>query len=287
MKTRWLFSTLLALTFLNSGPANGDLLLLGGGEKPAAVMRAFIDLAGGPEASLVVFPTASELSDTADYYVELFTQHGAKNVRGLELRRREQAQDPDFLAAVETADGIFFSGGDQRRITEVILNTPLHDLLRRRLAEGAVIGGTSAGTACMSELMITGDGDFDVLRANNVVTSEGLGLFPSAILDQHFVARQRQNRLLSLVLEHPDRLGIGIDEATAVWWKEDGTFEVLGEGWVELYDASQATVRRLEGEAGVRLGVDGLRHHVLLPGDRFDLEVRRRVPIPSSAVGCD
>ncbi|MCG8455243.1 MAG: cyanophycinase [Holophagales bacterium] len=283
MKNLGLVGAIFALASLGGGPAGADLLLLGGGDKPAAVLRAFVDLAGGPTASIVVFPTASELPDTSEYYEELFARHGAENVRGLELRRREQAHDKAFLAAVESADGIFFSGGDQRRITEVVLGTPLHDLLRRRLAEGAVVGGTSAGTACMSELMITGDGDFDVLRAGSVVVSEGLGLFPGAILDQHFVARQRQNRLLSLVLEHPARLGLGIDEATAVWWRGDGTIEVLGEGWVEVYDASRATVRRLgsgaDAEAGPRLGVDGLRHHVLLPGDRFDLDARRRLEV--------
>ncbi|MEM8994232.1 MAG: cyanophycinase [Acidobacteriota bacterium] len=224
-----------------AAPTSGDLLLIGGGEKPPAVMRAFIDLAGGPQASIIVFPTASELADTSEYYKALFAENGASNVRGLELRTREQARDPDVLA------------------------------------DGAVIGGTSAGTACMSELMITGDGDFTVLRANNVAVSEGLGLFPDAILDQHFVARQRQNRLLSLVLEHPDRLGIGVDEATAVWWRGDGTFDVLGEGWVEVYDASGATVRRLDSASGPRLGADGVRHHVLMPGDRFDLGERRRV----------
>ena len=265
---------------LFGAPATADLLLLGGGEKPAAVMRAFIELAGGPDASIIVFPTASELADTSEYYEKLFAEHGATQVRGLELRQREQASDPAFLDAVAAADGVFFSGGDQRRITEVVLGTPLHDLLRRRLEAGAVIGGTSAGTACMSELMITGDGDFNVLRADNVVVSEGLGLFPDAILDQHFVARQRQNRLLSLVLEHPERLGLGIDEATAVWWRHDGTIEILGDGWVEVYDAAQATVRRRDGEAGPHLGVDGLRHHILLPGDRFDLSTRRRLENP-------
>ncbi|MEO1085825.1 MAG: cyanophycinase [Acidobacteriota bacterium] len=269
----------LAACFLLAPPASGDLLLIGGGKKPPAVMRAFIDLAGGPSAKIVVFPTASELADTSEYYEELFTENGAEDVTGLELRTREQTKDPAFLAAVERADGIFLSGGDQRRITEVMLGTPMHDLLRRRLAEGAVVGGTSAGTACMSELMITGDGDFSVLRADNVEVSKGLGLFPGAILDQHFVARQRQNRLLSLVLEHPDRLGIGVDEATAVWWRGDGTFEVLGEGWVEVYDASQSAVRRLDSASGPQLGVDGVRQHVLLPGDRFDLKKRRRVEV--------
>ena len=87
--------------------------------------------------------------------------------------------------------------------------------------------------------MLTGEGDFEVISAKNVELSPGLGLFPGAILDQHFVARKRQNRLLSVVLEHPQYLGVGIDEATAAWLKPDGTFEVLGDGAVVVYDAAR------------------------------------------------
>jgi cyanophycinase len=140
---------------------------------------------------------------------------------------------------------------------------------------GAVIGGTSAGTACQSSLMITGDGDFTVINSDNIELTEGFGLFEGVIVDQHHVARRRNNRLMSVVLEHPELLGVGVDEATAVWVRPDGTFEVLGEGWVVVYDASQAKITRApESRLGKPLGAHGLITHVLLPGDTFDVQKR-------------
>jgi cyanophycinase len=143
----------------------------------------------------------------------------------------------------------------------------------------------------MSPLMLTGEGDFEVISSKNVEVWPGLGLFPGAILDQHFVARQRQNRLLSVVLERPQYLGVGVDEATAVWLKPDGTFEVLGDGSVVVYDAAGATITRAPGDGSVLLGVRDLATHVLLRGDVFDLATRRvgpaalRAAVPPAAPG--
>jgi len=124
--------------------------------------------------------------------------------------------------------------------------------------------------------MITGDGDFTVITADNVELWPGLGLFRGVIVDQHFVARRRHNRLISVVLEHPELLGVGIDEDTAVWVRPDGSLKVLGEGWVVVYDATTAEVHRRSRDAnGDDLGVHGMTMHVLLPGDVFDVPSRR------------
>lgn len=257
----------------------GHLILIGGGEKPAKVMETFIRLAGGEQGKIVVLPTASGEPDTGDYYRELLQKHGAGSVQVLDIRSPEQTAEPEVVTQLEEADGIFFSGGDQRRITAALLGTPALDAIRRAFRRGAAIGGTSAGTACMSPLMITGDGDFDRVTADNVKLTEGLGLFPGAILDQHFVARQRQNRLLSVTLEHPDLLGIGIDEATAVWRRPDGSLEILGRGSVLIYDARGQTAHRrpstIGGDPVVMVGGHDLKLHVLLPGDTFDPELGR------------
>jgi len=123
--------------------------------------------------------------------------------------------------------------------------------------------------------MITGDGDFTVIAAGNVELWDGLGLFPGVIVDQHFVARGRHNRLISVVLEHPDLLGVGVDEATAVWVRPNGTFQVLGEGWVVVYDAHDSEIHRKNGVGGrTDLGVHSLKTHVLLPGEVFDVRSR-------------
>jgi cyanophycinase len=254
---------------------HGHLVLNGGGSKPDVVMEKFIELAGGRAARIVVFPTASEEADTGQYYQRLFLEYGCKHVYVADVRSRKQADDRELAQKVAAMDGIWFSGGDQRRVTKVLRATALGAAVEEAFARGAVIGGTSAGTACQSELMITGDGDFTVIGAENVELWDGLGLFEGVIVDQHFVARSRHNRLISAVLEHPELLGVGVDEATAVWVKPNGTFEVLGDGWVIVYDASQASITRAKmNRLAKPLGGHGLVTHVLLPGDIFDVNER-------------
>lgn len=252
----------------------GNLVLIGGGKRPAAVMAKFLELAGGPTARILVVPTASELPDTVEAYRKELATLGATNVAGLGVKTRLDAQGKALVADVEAAGGIFFAGGDQSRIVAALRDTPVGDAIVAAFRRGAAIGGTSAGTACMSPLMLTGEGDLKRIVSKNVELVPGLGLFPGAILDQHFVARQRQNRLMAAVLEHAHLLGVGVDEATAVWWKPDGTFEVLGDGWVVVYDAAAAAITRGRGDGSVPLGARNLKMHVLLSGDVFDLATR-------------
>ncbi|MBK9963369.1 MAG: cyanophycinase [Holophagales bacterium] len=258
----------------------GNLVLIGGGKRPASVTAKFIELAGGPTARILVVPTASELPDTVEVYRKELASFGASNVAGLDVRNRFDAQRKALVEEVGKAGGIFFAGGDQRRIVVALGDTPVGKAIEEAYRRGAVVGGTSAGTACMSPVMMTGEGDFKVISSKNVELSPGLGLFPGTILDQHFVARQRQNRLMSVVLEYPRFLGIGIDEATAVWLRPDGTFQVLGESSVVVYDAAATTVTRAPGDGPVLLGARNLRTHVLIPGDVFDVAVRSVVPPP-------
>ncbi len=255
----------------------GHLVLIGGGSKPPVAMEKFVELAGGDDAPIVVFPTASTEPDTPDYYLDLFREsYGCTDVLVAPVATREDAMDEELAVRVAAADGIFFGGGDQRRITQALLGTPVGAAVKAAFVRGAVVGGTSAGTACQSGLMITGDGDFSVLTADNVELWPGLGLFEGVIVDQHFVARRRSNRLISVVLEHPELLGVGIDEATAVWVRPDGTFLVLGDGWVMVFDAASADVRRAPyGKDRTALGVHRMTVHVLLPGEAFDLRTRR------------
>lgn len=284
---KWILKGMAALLWLvpvgaaGSETPGGHLILNGGGAKPAEVMEKFVELAGGLEALIVVFPTASGEVDTGEYYQELLAEYGCTNVVIANVRSSEDAAVLETAAIVEQAGGIFFSGGDQRRITLALLDTPVGAAVKQAFAAGAVVGGTSAGTACQSGLMITGDGDFTVITADNVELWEGLGLFAGVIVDQHFVARQRHNRLISVVLEHPELLGVGVDEGTAVWVRPDGTFEVLGEGWVVVYDASRAEISRIERAGGsTQLGVRGMVTHVLVPGDQFDVSRREVIGAP-------
>jgi cyanophycinase len=273
------------LALLAAGPLPGGeppLLLIGGGPRPPAVMAKFVELAGGPAAPIVVFPTASELADTGRVYERELAALGAKRVEALPVHERRDAERADLVAKVEAAGGIFFSGGDQRRITAALLGTPLGRAVEAAYRRGAAVGGTSAGLACMSALMLTGEGDFEGVRAGAVEVVPGLGLLEGAVLDQHFLARQRLNRLLTVILERPELLGIGVDEATAIWVRPDRTLEVLGESQVVIVDARAAAIAAGPAPEGGRppLGAAGVRLHLLLPGDRFDLATG--LPLPRS-----
>lgn len=281
MSRRWIALALAlcagSVAAQETQPARGHLILNGGGDKPRDVMSKFVELAGGPSASILIVPTASEESDTGDYYRKLLHDDFAcTNVTPLKLRDRRDSASDTTVKLVNGAGGIWFAGGDQRRIISALRETPVGTAVADAYRRGAVLGGTSAGTACMSGLMLTGEGDFTKLTAKNVELYPGLGFFPGAIVDQHFFARQRENRLFTVILEHPDLLGIGIDEATAVWLRPDLTFQVLGKGWVMILDPGDATVVTQTGEKdSIHLGVRNLRVHVLLPGDLYDLRSRK------------
>ncbi len=259
-------------------PLAGHLVLIGGGDKPSDAMRKFVELAGGKDAPIVVIPTASGEADAPDYYEKLFREElGCTDAVSLRIRNRADASRSDFVALARKARGVFFGGGDQIRITNALLGTPVGDAIAAAFAEGAVVGGTSAGTACQSERMITGEGDFTQVRTRSVELWQGLGLLPrNVVVDQHFLRRQRQNRLLSVVLENPELLGVGVDEGTAIWVRPDGTLQVLGESGVMVFDAKGAALSRQPRPNGQDLlGVRGLTLHLLLPGDTYDLRTRR------------
>lgn len=258
--------------------AKGHLLLIGGGDKPPEVMRKFVELAGGKDAPIVAIPTASSEPDAAEYYEKLFRDDlGCADAVSLRIKSKADAQRPDFAALARKARGVFFGGGDQVRIVNALLGTPVGDAIAAAFAGGAVVGGTSAGTACQSERMLTGEGDFTQVRTRSVELWDGLGFLPKdVVVDQHFIRRQRENRLLSVVLENPGLLGVGVDEETAIWVRPDGTFQVLGRSGVMVFDAKGAAVSRQPKETGQDLlGVRGLKLHLLLPGDSYDLNSRR------------
>jgi cyanophycinase len=181
---------------------------------------------------------------------------------------------------LEGTTGVFFSGGDQSRLTAVLKGTKVEARLHQLYENGAVLAGTSAGAAVMSAVMITGeerrpaaDSSFNIIEAENIVTAPGFGFLQDAIVDQHFVRRKRHNRLISLVLEKPHLIGIGIDEATAIWVKSDRTFEVIGDNGVVVYDATHARVAR--DPSGYGLRANDLRMQILRHGAIFDLKSKK------------
>ncbi len=208
-------------------PYAGGLVIVGGGGTPDDVRQAFVELAGGAEGRLVVVPTASEYAEKPDaeqYYLEDWQPVGFKSLRMMHAADRETAASEPFLAALREATAVWFSGGDQAVLAERFLDTPVEAELQALLERGGVIGGTSAGAAIQTRVMIAGGREEPEM-------ARGFDLLPRGIADQHFLARKRQPRLRIAVRQNPGCVGWGIDERTALIVRRDG-LAVLGESSV-------------------------------------------------------
>ena len=267
---------LLSSLLLAAAPPRGTLVIVGGGGMPQEIMDAFLAACGGKGGRVGVVPTSTQDPDGAlKEWGEDLRQAGLTLVP-LDVRKREDASDPAVLAAARTCTGFWFSGGDQNRVGDKIVGTPLQAVILERHAQGAGVGGTSAGAAIMSRIMLTGDDrdgkeSLTGLGRGAYRTREGMGFLPDhCIVDQHFLRRNRQNRLFSVLMDHPDCLGLGIDEATALVVK-DGQATVLGRSAVMVFDPRGMA---LAGADGFR----DLRIHLLRKGETLDLLTRKPRP---------
>lgn len=254
------------------------LLVIGGAERHgpggAAILKRFVELAGGADAHLAVLATASREPDVLeDEYVETFRRCGAGTVEALRLADRRDANSDAALGALAAATGVFFTGGDQLRITTVIGGTRTDSLLQTLVRDRRVVlAGTSAGAAMMSGTMILG-GEASGVAAASVRTGPGLEFLPGVLIDMHFAERGRLNRLLSAVALYPHELGLGIDEDTAILVDGD-RFEVLGSGSVTVVDAGAAAIIRVPADGAGPIALAGARIHVLPGGYTFELTGR-------------
>lgn len=234
----------LAYTQDNSpsiGPARGSLMIIGGGSVGADIWARFIELAGGESASIVVIPTANEdanISNGTSAEKELLQHLGVKNVTVLHTRDRKQADDPNFVAPLHKATGIWFTGGRHWRLADSYVNTLAHREFKALLARGGVIAGTSAGATIQGSFMVRGDTKGNTLMIGD--HTEGLGFIQNVTIDQHLLVRNRQFDLVEVIRQKPELLGIGIDESTAIVVQKD-TFEVIGNSFVAIYDAKNIT----------------------------------------------
>jgi len=266
---------LLALIPFLATPAlaQGNLIIVGGGGRPDTIMGKFVELAGGPGARILVIPNASADAEGAgESQAEGLRRLGA-DATHLVLDSLS-ADEPAILERFQGVTGVWFPGGVQSRLMDVIGGTRTAEAIRQVYARGGVVGGSSAGAAVMTTPMITGgeqrplreDDDWNIIERDNVEWADGLALLPDAIVDQHFVRRKRHNRLMSLAMEYPDKVGAGIDEATAIWVKADATWEILGRSVVVIYDARPANVS----PERQPLGAANMRLHVLPHGAMFN-----------------
>ena len=259
-----------------AGP-KGYLFIIGGGERDAPLMKRYVQLAAGfATGKVVIFTMASGVpQEVGPELVAEFKGNGTKDVVSYQLTH-DEAMKPGSDKILDGVGGIWFAGGDQARLTAALLDTPIHKRMLELYEQGCVIGGTSAGAAVMSEVMITGDekrtdgkeGSWEVIWADDVIRTRGFGFVKGAVIDQHFVVRRRLNRLIATVIENPQLVGVGIDESTAVLVRPDGRYEVLGESQVLIFDARRAKTFKAPAP-DKRVGVQGLTLHVLLPGDVY------------------
>jgi cyanophycinase len=240
------------------GPPKGTLVVVGGGVMGPEVINRFIDLAGGPDAPIVFVPTANGLDPQPVKLAEsnVLVKAGAKNVTILHTTDRKVADSKEFVAPLLKARGVFFGGGRQWHLVDSYLNTRTQREFRAVLDRGGVIGGSSAGATIIGSYLVRG------ARSGNSIMmapgyEEGFGFLRGVAVDQHLLKRKRENDMVAVVTAHPQLLGIGIDESTAVIVQGDN-FEVVGPSKVAIYE-------------------HGKPYYFLSAGDRFDLKTRSRL----------
>lgn len=250
------------------------------------ILSHVVKESGGHNALIVVIPTASSIPDkVGDNYVAAFRKLGCENIKVLNIKKRNQSDDPDFLKWIKKANCVMFSGGDQSKIVDRIGNTKMHDILTKRFEdEPLVIAGTSAGAMAMSKQMIAGGSSSEALYKGAVRMREGMGFMSELIIDSHFIQRGRFGRLAEAVAKFPKLLGVGLAEDTGLVIKNCNECKVIGSGMVILFDAGQLTHNNMEILTdGTPMTVTNLVVHVLANSDRFTVDQRKIEVLPVNA----
>jgi cyanophycinase len=260
------------------GQSRGWIIPIGGAENKEndrRILERFVRVSGGEHADIVVIPTASRVHETGPRYEQVFRALGAARVTVMDFDTRRDCLEPGRLERLGEASGIFFTGGNQLRLTTLLGGTPIAKLIRLRNAQGVTVGGTSAGASILSEHMIAGGDEGSSIVAGSVRLAPGLGLTNRFIIDQHFRERDRLGRLLTAVAYNPFAVGIGLDEDTAAFIGPNEVVEVEGSGSVTLVDPSEVSFSSIgAAEDGQPACMLGLRLHLLVAGATFNLQTR-------------
>ena len=256
---------LILLFFISEiATAQEQLIMIGGGKRTPDILTKFIELSGNENGKILVIPWASGEQEIAASNIKnevaALSKISVDNAPFAPLTAETKAS---LLAQLKTAKGIFFCGGDQNRIMDVLKDEELYKAMHELYKNKVVFAGTSAGTAIMSEIMISGEGDFKVIDGSKVETKKGLGLMNEIIVDQHFIKRQRQNRLIGLIFKNPTLLGIGIDEDTALYVEQNRYAEVLGESQVMIFETTKQAKE--------------MKFIILEKGEKYDLKKRKKI----------
>jgi cyanophycinase len=245
------------------GPTNGSLVIVGGAMSSVEIRQRFVELAGGPDALIVVVPAAGGEEEYGQNYrgLRMWRDVGATNLYVLHTRDRSVADSEEFVQPLKEAGGVWFVGGRQWRIADSYLGTRTEEEFWGVLERGGVVGGTSAGASIQGSYLVRGDTNGNTVMMGD--HEEGLGFLKNTAIDQHVLVRNRQFDLIELIEAKPELLGIGLDENTAIVVQGD-EFEVMGESYVLIYDN------------GTMLGDSGL-FYFLRAGDRYNLFTREAI----------
>jgi len=279
---KFLLPTFIILLLINSNnftQTKGRLVIVGG-VQTEEIAAKFVELAGGKSAKIIVIPNAgSNPVKWSKVQVGEFKELGAE--ADFLLFTRETADDEVNLDKMDWANAVFFLGGDQSDLTRDMLGTKLLEKVFDIYNNGGVVGGSSAGAAVMSEVMITGNelvnkdsnDAFITIEKGNVEVKQGFGFLKNSIVDQHFLKRKRHNRTISALIEHPRLFGIAIDESTGIIVYPDETFEVIGNNQVLIYDPIDG--KDIRTDKNGNLGISDMKLQILINGDRFDMKTRQ------------
>jgi cyanophycinase len=264
------------------GETRGWIIPIGGAENKENdrhILERFVRVSGGRDADIVVIPTASRMNETGPRYEQLFGDIGAARVTVMDFDTRRDCQEPGRLRRLEEASGIFFTGGNQLRLSTLLGGTPVAKLIRVRNAHGVTVGGTSAGASILSEHMIAFGDEGSSVISGSVRLAPGLGLTNRFIIDQHFRQRDRLGRLLTALAYNPFAVGIGLDEDTAAFIGPDETVEVEGSGGVTIVDGADVSYSSMDSATeGQPVCMLGLKLHILVAGATFNLHTRLATP---------
>lgn len=272
--------------------AAGTLLIIGGAEdkeKECEILRAFVRLAAKRSGPIVIMTAAAQQPrKVSEEYLKIFNRLSQKEVISLDIASRPQAQAAESEGTILEAAGIFFTGGDQLRITSLLGGTSVDYALHEAYRKGTVIAGTSAGASVMSATMIIGGDEDSSPNRGSISMGAGMGLVHQVAIDQHFAQRGRLGRLVSAVAQQPALLGIGIDENTAVLIGKENRMRVIGAQTVTIVDGNRCEHTNVsEAEPSQGLALTAITLHILPRGYGFDLLERRALLPLEGEKNCD
>ncbi|KGK90676.1 MULTISPECIES: cyanophycinase [unclassified Clostridium] len=258
-----------------------NLIIIGGAEDKEGdknILKEVCSHIDKDKDELLIATVASGVpEELGDQYKYIFSGLGVKNIAILNVKERKDAYDDYHVNLISRASIVFFTGGDQLRITSLIGGTPLYRMMKKRYEEGCMFVGTSAGASVMSDTMIVTGPEEESPRKCTLKMAPGLGLIKGVIIDQHFAQRGRIGRLLVGISENPESIGIGIDEDTAIIVNREAQFSVIGSGAVYVIDGSEITKTNVsEQNPDEILSICNIKMHILKKDDKYDLN--RRTP---------